>query len=100
MGQYNGYYANILDVKSDKVLTARDAHFFNGFTSMKRAALVPGVKGADALLEVTLNALVEHEAALLEGHQVDVHLTWDLSPDRSSYENVELVKVATTEPTF
>lgn len=91
---YQGFYANELFVSKDieKIATAMNGKFFNGFTEMRMMSLVEGVEGSNLVLDVVLKELVNHKEALREGKQVNVYVNWTLSEDRSEYTSCNFIK--------
>lgn len=91
---YEGFYANELFDSNgvEKIATARNGEFYNGYTEMRMTSLVEGVEGANLVLDIVMKELVKHKEALREGRQVNVYVNWTLSEDRTEYTSCNLIK--------
>lgn len=89
---FKGFLANRIGNKSE-MWTAREGKFFEGFTVMDISDLHSKVEGNDLLLHENLHALIKHKSDLKDGKRVNVHLEWELTEDRTEYQNVKVLKV-------
>lgn len=93
---YKGYLANEL-FSGNKLATAREGQYYNGYTDMDFIHLDENVEGSNLLLHENLHAIIKHKKELEEGKRVNVHLEWELTEDRRDYKSVKVLNVEVTD---